>query len=127
LQFHELVVVNIESTQFIIMTNNNKLSRPHWSRLDACPSATREGKNFNTHCWAAVVKGINTNFVEDEPDVFNKILIIVVAMFGTWVSAVFALCFRFHSYLRNFYAILNSVNILCFCMHASWYLHEIVM
>jgi hypothetical protein len=51
------------------MTNNNKLSRPHWSRLDACPSATREGKNFNTHFWAAVVKGINTNFVED--DVFN--------------------------------------------------------
>ena len=23
------------------------------SRLDACPSATREGKNFNTHFWAA--------------------------------------------------------------------------
>jgi hypothetical protein len=29
---------------------NNKLSR-----LDACPSATREGKNFNTHFWAAYV------------------------------------------------------------------------
>ena len=38
----------IESTQFIIMTFFNKLSR-----LDACPSATREGKNFNTHFWAA--------------------------------------------------------------------------
>jgi hypothetical protein len=53
----------IESTQFIIMTrlarvlteiyynvicHNNKLSR-----LDACPSATREGKNFNTHFWAS--------------------------------------------------------------------------
>ena len=43
----------IESTQFIIMTinHNNKLSR-----LDACPSAMREGKNFNTHFWAAMVQ-----------------------------------------------------------------------
>ena len=24
-------------------------------RLDACPSAKREGKNFNTHFWAAMV------------------------------------------------------------------------
>ena len=38
----------IESTQFIIMSDNNKLSR-----LDACPSAGREGKNFSTHFWAA--------------------------------------------------------------------------
>jgi hypothetical protein len=38
----EIVLLNI------ILSYNNKLSR-----LDACPSATREGKNFNTHFWAA--------------------------------------------------------------------------
>ena len=32
----------------LLLCHNNKLSR-----LDACPSATREGKNFNTHFWAA--------------------------------------------------------------------------
>jgi hypothetical protein len=32
----------------LLLWHNNKLSR-----LDACPSAMREGKNFNTHFWAA--------------------------------------------------------------------------
>jgi hypothetical protein len=32
----------------LLLCHNNKLSR-----LDACQSATREGKNFNTHFWAA--------------------------------------------------------------------------
>ena len=32
----------------LLLCHNNKLSR-----LDACPSAMREGKNFNTHFWAA--------------------------------------------------------------------------
>jgi hypothetical protein len=66
--------------------------------------------------WNKVWKAcINTNFVEDEPDVFlNWVNLIVVecwmlAMFGTWVSVinisvlkfhtVLALCFRFHSYI----------------------------
>ena len=48
----------IESTRFIIMNNNNN-NKP--SRLDACPSATREGKNFNTHFWAAYGLGLNLN------------------------------------------------------------------
>jgi hypothetical protein len=65
------------------------------------------------------VKGINTNFVEDEPDVFNikfNRCLRPLASWLSWVSvinisilkfhAVLALCFRFHSYLRNFYAIL---------------------
>ena len=52
----------IESTQFIIMTNNNnkKCHNNKLSRLDACPSATREGKNFNTHFWAAYVLTFNS-------------------------------------------------------------------
>ena len=32
----------------LLLCHNNKLSR-----LDACPSTTREGKNFNTYFWAA--------------------------------------------------------------------------
>ena len=39
------------------------------------------------------MKGINTNFVEDDR--------VLVAMFGTWVSAVLALCFRFDSVINN--------------------------
>ena len=48
----------IESTQFIlfIVLHYNKLSR-----LDACLSATREGKNFNTYFWAAY--DVRGNFV----------------------------------------------------------------
>jgi hypothetical protein len=76
--------------------------------------------------WNKVWKAcINTNFVQDEPEVSLKINLIVVAMFGTWVSVmnisvlkfhtVLALCFRFHIYLRNFYAILNSVNNMFLC------------
>ena len=42
------------------------------------------------------------------------------------ISAVLALCFQFHSYLRNFYAIRNSVNNM-FYMQAGIYMHEIVM
>jgi hypothetical protein len=78
-----------------------------------------------------VVKAcINTNFVEDEPDVFNKFNrgLGLLAMFGTWVSVinisvlkfhtVLTLCSRFHSYLRNFYRfynILNSINNMFLC------------
>jgi hypothetical protein len=78
--------------------------------------------------WNKVWKAcINTNMVEDEPDVFLKINLIVniLAMFETWASVinisklkfhtVLALCFRFHSYLRNFYVILNSVNNMFLC------------
>ena len=46
----------IESTQFII---------------DACPSATRKGKNFNTHFWAAYRQSSNgSSFccVQDEDE-----------------------------------------------------------
>jgi hypothetical protein len=42
---------------FMIKSHNNKPSR-----LDACPSATREGKNFNAHFWAAYAPTEISNF-----------------------------------------------------------------
>jgi hypothetical protein len=65
------------------------------------------------------VKGINTDFVEAESDVFyTDLKIIVLAMFETWISVinisvlkihtVFALCFRFN-HTAKLYAILSSI------------------
>ena len=43
-----IIIICIIIICHILLCHNNKLSR-----LDACPSAMREGKNFNTHFWAA--------------------------------------------------------------------------
>jgi hypothetical protein len=75
--------------------------------------------------WSKVWKAcVNTNCVENEPDGhgFLKInIIVILAMFGTWVSVinisvfklhtVLALCFRFHSFLRSYFkcGIISSV------------------
>jgi hypothetical protein len=87
--------------------------------------------------WNKVWKAcINTNFVEDEPDVFLKVnLIVVLAMFGTWVSVtnisvlkfhtVLALCFRFHSYICEIFTPsfnINSVNNMFLCKLVSVYM-----